>query len=54
MNKKNKTNVRLKEVELSQQEWWDAQRSSVHRNQKRYTRKGRRQKNWLPDDSDEY
>jgi len=52
MNKKKQSAPRLKEVELTQQEWWDAQKSSVHKNRKKYTRKGRRQKDWFPEDED--
>lgn len=51
MNKKKQAPAKLKEVELTQQEWWDAQRSSIHKNRKKYTRKGRRSTDWL--DSEE-
>jgi len=44
--KRDKKDLELREVELTQQEWWAAQRSSVERNRKKYRRKGRDRDRW--------
>jgi hypothetical protein len=46
MEKEEDNKNRLERVQLTQQEWWAAQRRSVTRNRKRYRRKGRDQDRW--------
>jgi hypothetical protein len=44
--KQEKKNLKLREIELTQQEWWAAQRGSVEQNRKKYRRKPKNQDRW--------
>ena len=42
---------KVKQVELTQQEWQDALRMPTpHKNKKKYSRKGKNKRNWISED----
>ena len=42
---------KVKQVELTQQEWQDALRiPTPHKNKKKYSRKGKNKRNWISED----
>lgn len=42
---------KVKQVELTQQEWQDALRMPTpHKNNKKYSRKGKNKRNWISED----
>ena len=44
--------AKLEKVQLEMQDIWDASRPNIHKNKKKYSRKGKNKKKWKDDYDD--
>jgi len=45
---------KLEKMNMEMQDIWDASKPNIHKNKKKYSRKGKNKKNWNDDDYDNF